>query len=183
MLYPAGNRGANPAAAAATVTVTLPSGQTVTGKLAYRDELVIGLTDSSGRYRSWSKSRVKLAVNNQIQAHIEQLGKYTDDAMHNVLAYLQTLHEANSCRSWSRCYGVCRFCEEAFQKMKLGCYGCRLAVVLIALFAFQGPALTQALNPATLLDPPVDSSPPYHCPYSHHHHTPLPPITLATYLT
>jgi hypothetical protein len=35
---------------------------------------------------------VKFAVNNPLQAHIEQLGKYTDDAMHNVLAYLQTLH-------------------------------------------------------------------------------------------
>ncbi len=92
MLYPGANRSANPAAAAATVTVTLPSGQTVTGKLAYRDEFVIGLTDSSGWYRSWFQSRVKFAVNNPLQAHIEQLGKYTDDTMHNVLAYLQTLH-------------------------------------------------------------------------------------------
>jgi len=30
-------------------------------------------------------------VMNPLDAHIEQLGKYTDEDMHNVLAYLQTL--------------------------------------------------------------------------------------------
>jgi cytochrome c oxidase cbb3-type subunit 3 len=74
-----------------TATVTLPSGQIVTGKLAYQDEFTIGLTDPSGWYRSWPSSRVKFTVLNPLEAHIEQLGKYTDEDMHNVLAYLQTL--------------------------------------------------------------------------------------------
>ncbi len=90
MLYPRSGRGGS-AGAAATVAVTLPSGQIVTGKLAYRDEFTIALTDSSGWYRSWPASQVKFTVNNPLDAHIEQLGKYTDDDMHNVLAYLQTL--------------------------------------------------------------------------------------------
>jgi hypothetical protein len=30
-------------------------------------------------------------VNDPIQAHVDQLGKYTDGDMHDVLAYLQTL--------------------------------------------------------------------------------------------
>lgn len=90
MLYPWGRR-ADPSSPPATATVTLPSGETVTGKLAYRDEFVIGLVDSSGWYRSWFKSNVKFKVNNPLEAHSEQLGKYTEETMHDVLAYLQTL--------------------------------------------------------------------------------------------
>lgn len=90
MLYPWGRRGGS-SSSPATVTVTLPSGETVTGKLAYRDEFVIGLVDSSGWYRSWFKSNVKFKVNNPLDAHSEQLSKYTEEDMHNVLAYLQTL--------------------------------------------------------------------------------------------
>lgn len=84
MLYPSNGRGA-------TVTVTLPSGETVAGDLVYRDEFTIGLTDKSGWYRSWPTRLVKFTVNNPLDAHAEQLGKYTDDDMHDVLAYLQTL--------------------------------------------------------------------------------------------
>jgi cytochrome c oxidase cbb3-type subunit 3 len=86
MLYPGGDR-----AAVATATVTTRSGQTVTGKLAYRDEFTIALTDASGWYRSWPASQVTVSVTDPLEAHSNQLGKYTDDDMHNVLAYLQTL--------------------------------------------------------------------------------------------
>ena len=37
----------------AKVTVTRPSGETVTGTLAYRDEFTIALTDASGAYRAF----------------------------------------------------------------------------------------------------------------------------------
>jgi cytochrome c oxidase cbb3-type subunit 3 len=84
MLYPS-------RAKAATVAVTLPSGETVSGPLAYQDEFTIALTDAAGRYRSWPTRAVKFTVNNPLDAHVEQLGKYSDDDMHNVLAYLQTL--------------------------------------------------------------------------------------------
>lgn len=90
MLYPWGRR-VGSSSSPVTATVTLPSGETVTGKLAYRDEFVIGLVDSSGWYRSWFKREVKFKVNNPLEAHSEQLGKYTEEDMHNVLAYLQTL--------------------------------------------------------------------------------------------
>jgi cytochrome c oxidase cbb3-type subunit 3 len=90
MLYPK-PRKSGPADSPATVTVTLATGRTVTGTLAYQDEFVIGLTDSSGWYCSWVKSGLKFKVVNPLEAHREQLGKYTDETMHNVLAYLQTL--------------------------------------------------------------------------------------------
>jgi cytochrome c oxidase cbb3-type subunit 3 len=90
MLYPRPRRG-GPADSPATVAVILPSGEKVSGKLAYQDEFVIGLIDSSGWHRSWFKSEVKFSVNNPLEAHSQQLGKYTDEEMHDVLAYLQTL--------------------------------------------------------------------------------------------
>jgi len=89
MLYPTAGSGSAPARA--KVTVTRPSGETVAGTLAYRDEFTIALTDPSGVYRAFPTHQVKFTVDDPLQAHIDQLGKYTDDDMHNVLAYLQTL--------------------------------------------------------------------------------------------
>jgi cytochrome c oxidase cbb3-type subunit 3 len=87
MLYPTGAA----AAARAKVTVTRASGEVVAGSLAYRDEFTIALTDQSGAYHAFPTERVKFTVDDPLQAHVEQLGKYTDDDMHNVLAYLHTL--------------------------------------------------------------------------------------------
>jgi cytochrome c oxidase cbb3-type subunit 3 len=87
MLYPTPGREGSKA----TVTVTPQSGQAVTGRLAYRDEFTIGLTDSNGWYRAWPTRLVTFVVTDPLQAHVDQLGKYTDGDMHDVLAYLQTL--------------------------------------------------------------------------------------------
>ncbi len=75
----------------ATVSVTLPSGQAVSGKLAFQNEFTIALTDDAGWYRSWPTSQVKFTINAPAEAHVELLGKYTDDDVHNLMAYLQTL--------------------------------------------------------------------------------------------
>lgn len=83
MLYPKN--------ATATVTVTLPSGQTVSGKLSYQDEFTLGMTDEAGWYQSWPANSVKYTINAPAEAHVELLGKYTDDDVHNLMAYLQTL--------------------------------------------------------------------------------------------
>ena len=94
MLYPTpvtGRGGPDPSRIPQTVSVTLRSGQVVTGKLAYRDEFSIALIDAAGWQRSWPTSQVTFAVTDPLQAHVEQLAKYTDADMHDVLAYLQTL--------------------------------------------------------------------------------------------
>ena len=90
MLNPAGGRGAG-SRGVPTVSVTTSTGQVVRGRLAYRDEFTIALTDAAGWYRSWPADKVKFTVDDPLQAHVDQLAKYTDADMHNVLAYLQTM--------------------------------------------------------------------------------------------
>ena len=48
--------------------------------------------DATGSMRTWPVNDVKFTVDNPVSAHFDQLGKYSDDDMHNVYAYLQTLH-------------------------------------------------------------------------------------------
>lgn len=95
-LYPsAGNAaqlpGEKPRPNPVTVTVTLSSGETLTGPLVFRDEFTIALRDADGWFRSWPQSSVKVALEDPLQAHADQLGKYSDDDVHNLFAYLQTL--------------------------------------------------------------------------------------------
>lgn len=80
-----------PKDAPAKVTVTLPSGQTLTGKLSYKDEFTVGMTDESGWYQSWPTKQVKYTIDAPAEAHVDLLGRYTDDDVHNLMAYLQTL--------------------------------------------------------------------------------------------
>ena len=92
MLYPgSGGRGAGPEPTPPAVRVTLRDGGVVTGTLAFRDEFTISITDADGWRRSWPANQVAYTVDDRLQAHVEQLGKYTDADMHDVLAYLQTL--------------------------------------------------------------------------------------------
>jgi len=84
-------RSGRPAPAPAKASVKLNSGETVSGTLASRDEFTITLRDAAGANRSWSTSEVTVTVDDPLEAHYEQLGKYTDTDMHNVHAYLQTL--------------------------------------------------------------------------------------------
>jgi cytochrome c oxidase cbb3-type subunit III len=89
MLNPRSGRGGT--GVAPKVTVTLPSGEKTAGSLAYHDEFTIALRDSTGWIRSWPTTEVSFTVDNPLDAHAAQLGKYTDEDMHDVLAYLRTL--------------------------------------------------------------------------------------------
>jgi mono/diheme cytochrome c family protein len=82
MLYPRN--------AKSTVSVTLADGQTVKGTLAYHDEFTIALRDH-GTYRSWPTDDVKYTIDSPVDAHVELFSRYTDDDIHNLMAYIQTL--------------------------------------------------------------------------------------------
>ena len=80
-----------PRGAVANVVVTLANGEKVSGKLAYKDEFHIGVRDANGWYHSWPVNAVKFAIDAPADAHAELLAKYSDDDIHNLMAYLQTL--------------------------------------------------------------------------------------------
>lgn len=80
-----------PKHAKSKVEVTLASGQTMNGTLAYLDEFTVGLIDADGVYHSWRTGDVHYKVDDAVNAHVDLFSKYTDDDIHNLMAYLQTL--------------------------------------------------------------------------------------------
>ena len=73
------------------VTVTLPSGQTVSGTLKRMDDFHVSMWDSSGNFRSFPRDGVKVEVEDQLAGHRKLLAQYTDADIHNLTAYLVTL--------------------------------------------------------------------------------------------
>jgi cytochrome c oxidase cbb3-type subunit 3 len=88
MLYPGGQAGGG---RRPNATVTTRDGETIAGEVAYRDEFTIAVIDADKRYRSWPTDRVRFAIDDPLEAHVAQLARYTDESMHDVLAYLHTL--------------------------------------------------------------------------------------------
>src|SRR6202050_656547 len=81
-----------PAAKPLHVSVVLPSGQSVSGKLEYLDEFTVSLLDDSGGYHTWPRDRTKsVDVVDPLAAHKAMLPIYTDKDIHDLLAYLVTL--------------------------------------------------------------------------------------------
>jgi mono/diheme cytochrome c family protein len=81
-----------PPAKPSEVTVTLPSGQSVKGKLEYLDEFTVSLVDTAGVYHTWPRDRTKsVEVADPLAAHKAMLTVYTDKDIHDLLAYLVTL--------------------------------------------------------------------------------------------
>ena len=87
MLYPGSREATSPA----TAVVTLPSGEQIKGPLVRADDFMVSLRDASGWYRSFSRDRVKVEVQDPLSAHRELLGKLTQADVHNLFAYLETL--------------------------------------------------------------------------------------------
>ncbi len=85
-----GGAGSN---AATTVKVTLPNGETVSGKLDRIDDFNVSLRDSAGVFHSFSRDGegIKVEVNDPLKAHNDLLHQYTDADIHNMTAYLVTL--------------------------------------------------------------------------------------------
>jgi len=73
------------------VTVTTASGQRISGNLAHLDEFSVSMFDSEGWYHSWPRAQVLVNVQDPLQFHRDMLTKYTDDDLHDLFAYLETL--------------------------------------------------------------------------------------------
>ena len=77
--------------AAQKVTVTLPSGQSVSGTVKQMDDFNLSVIDGEGNYRSWPRESIKVELDDRLAGHRQLLEKYTDADMHNLTAYLVTL--------------------------------------------------------------------------------------------
>lgn len=74
-----------------TATITNSSGQRITGELVYEDAFSIAVKDRDGWYRSWPRNHVTVQIRDPLAVHLELLAKYTEDDVHNLFAYLETL--------------------------------------------------------------------------------------------
>jgi cytochrome c oxidase cbb3-type subunit 3 len=76
-----------------TVTVTLPSGETIDGRLDRVDDFVVALTLPDGSHRSLDTNgdTPKVEIHDPLQPHKDLLRTYSDTDIHNVTAYLVTL--------------------------------------------------------------------------------------------
>ncbi len=73
------------------MTVTLPSGETVSGGLVKLTDFEVTLYDgASARTRTWLRNGdvPKVVVTDPLQGHLDLLTKWTDTDMHNMTAYL-----------------------------------------------------------------------------------------------
>jgi cytochrome c oxidase cbb3-type subunit 3 len=76
-----------------TVSVTLPSGEIVEGRLAQIDDFLVtvGLADGTVRTFRRDEDVPKVEVHDPMKAHRDLLAVYTDKDIHDVTAYLMTL--------------------------------------------------------------------------------------------
>jgi cytochrome c oxidase cbb3-type subunit 3 len=95
-LQPRSASGATPAdspRSAIKVTVTLPSGESVSGTLDHIDDFNVSLYDASGDYHSFARNGAspKVEMHDPLKAHRDLLAQYKDTDIHNVTAFLVTL--------------------------------------------------------------------------------------------
>lgn len=76
-----------------TVTVTLPSGETVKGKLTHLTAFAVGLKEADGTHRSFLRNGEvpKVVVHYPLQWHRDMLPQWNDMDIHNLASYLVTL--------------------------------------------------------------------------------------------
>jgi mono/diheme cytochrome c family protein len=86
-----GGRGGRPRPQV-TVTVTVPGRAPVSGTLVSLDDFHVALRDDGGQHRSWTRTpEMTIVKNDPYAAHVALLDRLTDTAMHDVVAYLETL--------------------------------------------------------------------------------------------
>ncbi len=76
-----------------TATVTFPSGESVDGKLLQIDDFFVSLELPDGTVRTIRRNGdvPKVDVHDPLKAHKDLLAEYTDQDIHDVTAYLETL--------------------------------------------------------------------------------------------
>jgi cytochrome c oxidase cbb3-type subunit 3 len=86
-----GEQGPNPSAI--TVTVTLPTGEAVAGRLGRIDDFFVSVVLEDGTVRSFTRKGAtpKVQLHDPLEPHRALLAALTDKDMHDVTAYMATL--------------------------------------------------------------------------------------------
>lgn len=75
-----------------TVTVTAAGSAPVSGTLLHLDDFHVSLRDAAGEYHTWTRTAtLQVVKNDPYQGHVDLLDKYTDQNIHDLVAYLETL--------------------------------------------------------------------------------------------
>ncbi len=73
-------------------TVTPASGPAVSGEVVKIDDFDISLTDAAGQYHAWTRGpNLRVEIDDPLRQHHEMLERLTDQDIHNVVRYLETL--------------------------------------------------------------------------------------------
>jgi cytochrome c oxidase cbb3-type subunit 3 len=92
LLYPASRARASGVDREQKATVTLPSGEKISGTVKKLDDFHVALYDKAGDFHSIPlRDGATVKLEDPLAAHRELLDKYTDADMHNITAYLATL--------------------------------------------------------------------------------------------
>ena len=90
--FAAGGRGRGAGRPQVTATVTVPGRPPVSGALVSIDDFHVALREPSGEFRSWARTPdMQIVRKDPFAAHVELLDRLTDKAMHDVVAYLESL--------------------------------------------------------------------------------------------
>jgi hypothetical protein len=76
-----------------TVTVTMPSGQKLEGRMEHIDDFLVTLVDAEGISHTIRRdgNTPKVEIHDPLEPHKKLLRTYTDKDIHNLTAYLVTL--------------------------------------------------------------------------------------------
>lgn len=92
--YPRGfNSPPDPNEVPRKITITRPSGETITGSLMWITDFNVTLTDASGVRRTIARNGdvPRVEITDPVQYHIDHMKRLTDKDMHDLTAYLVTL--------------------------------------------------------------------------------------------
>ena len=78
---------------AVTATISLPSGETLQGRLVHLDDFLVTVAQADGTLRRVRREgdAPEVALNDPLAGHKALLGVLTNKDMHDVTAYLATL--------------------------------------------------------------------------------------------
>jgi cytochrome c oxidase cbb3-type subunit III len=77
----------------ATATITLPSGESIEGKLVRIDDFLVTLQLADGSERTFRRNgeMPKVVIHDPLKVHRDMLSQYSDRDIHDLTAYLVTL--------------------------------------------------------------------------------------------